>query len=155
MTFDEVRRLFGESATYYQPLPTMISIEFSSVESWVSAQSYFPLMEGQYWDIEKDDMVYSCTISFNYLEQSPDTEPRWVPMSPEDEGELTTPEIDESRSAAQEMIDQINQENQLANDMDIPTGYGEGSTSPFIPEEMKSNAELQQDAADAGANAGK
>ena len=159
MTFDEVRRLFSENfgqddTTFYQPLPTMLSMEFSGAETWVAAQRYLDRMEGQYWDIEKDDMGYNCTLSFNYLEQSPDTEPRWVSMGPESDGDITTPSIDESRSAAQEMVDRINQENQMANDRDIPTGYGEGSTSPFIPD-AESNAALQQEAVDAGANAGK
>jgi len=156
MEFDDVRRLFNDNGepTYYQPLPTMLSIEFDGAESYVTAQSYRSAMEGQYWDIESDDMSFQWTITLNYLEQSPDTEDRWVPMSTDQDGDITTPQFEESQSAAQQMMEQINQENQLANDRGIPTGYGEGSTSPFIPDN-ESNAALQQDAANKGADAGK
>jgi hypothetical protein len=156
MDFDDVRRLFNDNGepTYYQPLPTMLSIEFDGAESYVTAQGYRSAMEGQYWDIESDDMSYHWTITLNYLEQSPDTENRWVPMSTDRDGDITNPQFEESQSAARQMMEQINQENQMANDRGIPTGYGEGSTSPFIPDN-ESNAALQQDAANKGADAGK
>ena len=99
------------------------------------------------------DVGMTISITFNYLEQSPNTRPRWVPMSSDNE-DLTSSTYDETQAAAQEMLEQINQENQLANDAGIPTGYGEGSTSPFVPE-SESNAAMQQNAAKAGADAAK
>jgi len=153
MTFDEVRRVLGNDATYYQPLPTMMTIDFDDEVSHLIGYGVLKGMEGQYWDIEFDEMAMTISISFNYLEQSPDTRPRWVPMSSDDE-DLTSSTYDETRAAAQAMLDQINEENQMANDAGIPTGYGEGSTSPFVPE-SESNAQLQQDAAQAGADAAK
>jgi len=153
MTFDDVRRVLGNDATYYQPLPTMMTIDFDDAESYLAGYEMMRGMEGQYWDIEFDEMGNTISITFNYLEQSPDTRPRWVPMSSDDE-DLTSSTYDETRAAAQEMLDRINEENQMANDAGIPTGYGEGSTSPFVPE-SESNAQLQQDAAQAGADAAK
>ncbi len=154
MTFDELRRLFGSQGTnYYQALPTMMTIDFDNLTYYATAEEMLESMQGQYWDFEYDEIGMTISISFNYLEQSPDTRPRWVPMSSDDE-DLTSSTYDETRAAAQAMLDQINEENQMANDAGIPTGYGEGSTSPFVPE-SESNAQLQQDAAQAGADAAK
>lgn len=153
MTFDELRRVMSEGTTFYQPLPTMITIDFNDLNLYSNAELMLSGMQGQYWDFEYDALGMTISITFNYLEQSPDTRPRWVSMSSDTE-DLTSSTYDETQAAAQEMLEQINQENQMANDAGIPTGYGEGSTSPFVPE-SESNAQLQQDAAQAGANAAK
>lgn len=154
MTFDEVRRVIGDNATYYQPLPTMMTLDFDDAESYLLAFEVMNGMVGQYWDIEFDELGLNISITFNYLEQSPDTRPRWVPMSSDNQEDLSSSTFDDAQAQAQAMLDQINEENQMANDAGIPTGYGEGSTSPFVPE-SESNAQLQQDAAQAGANAAK
>lgn len=155
MTFDEMRRLLGsQEVTYYQPLPTMITIDFDNLNLYADVQNQMQYaMQGQYWDFEYNEIGQSISITFNYLPQSDDTRPRWVPMS-SDDVDLSSSTYDESQAAAQEMIEQINQENQMANDADIPTGYGEGSTSPFVPDN-ESNAALQEAAAKAGAAAAK
>ena len=154
MTFDELRRVMSQGTTFYQPLPTMLTIDFEDMNLMSDAERILSAMQGQYWDIEVDAIGQTISINFNYLEQSPNTRPRWVPMSSDNQDDLTSPTFDETQAAAQEMLEQINQENQLANDAGIPTGYGEGSTSPFIPE-SESNAQFQQDAAQAGADAAK
>ena len=154
MTFDEVRRVLGNNVTYYQPLPTMMTVDFDGSADYLVGYGVLQGMEGQYWDIEFDEIGMTISITFNYLEQSPDTRPRWVPMSSDNQDDLNSPTFDETQAQAQAMIDQINEENQMANDAGIPTGYGEGSTSPFVPE-SESNAQLQQDAAQAGADAAK
>ena len=152
MTFDELRRLMPQE-NFYQPLPTMLTIDFEDMDSYSEANLIFQGMQGQYWDFEFEDVGMTISITFNYLEQSPNTRPRWVPMSSDNE-DLTSSTYDETQAAAQEMLEQINQENELANDAGIPTGYGEGSTSPFVPE-SESNAAMQENAAKAGADAAK
>ena len=54
MTFDELRRVMSQGTTFYQPLPTMLTIDFEDMDSYSEANLIFQGMQGQYWDFEFD-----------------------------------------------------------------------------------------------------
>ena len=160
MTFDDLRRMdlmdldAPMQIEYFQPVPTTLVMDFEEMDEfnlYINSPNFTGYQDG-YWEVITDSSMSSITIQLMSNMDTDGPEGRWVSMGGgEDVSSDTTQAINQQM---QEMIDQINQENQIATDRGIPTGYGEGSTSPYVPDD-ESNAVAQQEAAEAGARAGK
>jgi hypothetical protein len=161
MTFDDLpsylynqyAELTLDSYNRFQATPSMMRLEFPDVETMSQAMV---LIEqgavGQYmeWTVDSSTL----TIDMRYIASVTDDGPeaRWVSVGANEDVSSTSTE--EMQEQARAMLDRINEENQIANDAGIPTGYGEGSTSPYVPED-ESNAYRNENAREAGLEAGK
>ena len=160
MTFDDLRRMMPNTGSrlmqieYFQPVPSTLVMEFEEIEDfslYVNSPQFNSYQDG-YWEVITDAGALSITIQLmpNINVDGPAN--RWVPIGLEED--VSSDITQDINQEMQELLEKINSENELANEKGIPTGYGEGSTSPYVPD-SESNAAAQQEAADAGAKAGK
>jgi len=159
MTFDDLPSYLAregltlDSYNRFQATPSMMRLEFSDAENMGLAMSSLEQgVSGQYMEWSVD--IPSLTIDMRYIASVTDDGPeaRWVSVGANEDVSSTSTE--QMQEEARAMLERINEENQIANDMGIPTGYGEGSTSPYVPE-TESNAYRNDKAKEAGLEAGK
>ena len=155
LTFGGIMDVMTENGINFEsfrPTPAEAYLEFPDFQSYSAATAIASEICDYYLTFELDDATN--TIIFSYSDDTTfGPENRWVPENMTEN--LSDESGDAARQEIQDIIDQMRQDSDLAQERGIPQSYGESSTNEYVEQQgVESNADRQQQAQDAGATAG-
>ena len=155
LTFGGIMDVMTENGITFEafrPTPAEAYLEFPDFQSYSAATAMASEICDYYLTFELDDATN--TIIFSYSDDTTfGPENRWVPENMTEN--LSDESGDAARQEIQDIIDQMRQDSDLAQERGIPQSYGESSTNEYVEQQgVESNADRQQQAQDAGATAG-
>ncbi|MDA8718500.1 hypothetical protein N9M17_00585 [bacterium] len=150
----ETMRANGINFESFRPTPAEAYLEFPDFQTYSAAQALSFQICDEYVLYELDNASNTIIYTYDISYSGDGPENRWVPENPMTD-DLQDTSGDEARQQIDDIIEQMRQDTELAQERNIPSGYGEGGDNQFLQEQgVESNAARQENARNAGADAG-